>query len=384
MRLRDSVRFKRWISCFLLILASILAYVVIANFGMIYGWVAGFFRHLSPFFAGVVLAYLLDIPCSWLERALRWAGNFLSRYARVASVLLTYLLLLLILVATMVIVVPIIGKNITEFAQNFSNYYKNTMDLIRSLNNKELNALGLGSTLQAQLANTLNSVYLKSVNSATDINFIWRSILKVLDFSSYLINLFITVISSIYILLEKESIQAYLLKWVHVLVPARVQAGISKYVYEININFKKFIFFNMVDGVIIGAASILGLQLIGSKFAFVLGIVVGVTTMIPYFGAIIGSIFAAVIILITEGVDKALLAGLFLFILHQIDGNILKPKLFGESFHMSPLLVILSITLGGMYFGVIGMVIAIPIAAVLKNILNDLLTYWLAKKDGNA
>ena len=107
------------------------------------------------------------------------------------------------------------------------------------------------------------------------------------------------------------------------------------------------------------------------KYASLLGFTIGLFNMIPYFGAIIAVIIAGVITLITAGFSKALIMLIVIIILQQIDANIINPKIVGDSLKISPLLVILAVTIGGAYFGIIGMFLGVPVAAVLKILVND-------------
>ena len=97
------------------------------------------------------------------------------------------------------------------------------------------------------------------------------------------------------------------------------------------------------------------------KFAVTLGILLGICNMIPYFGSIFASIVAGVITLFTGGVTQAITVLLVLLILQQIDGNIIGPRIMGDALNVNPILIIVSITIGGAYFGVLGMFLAVPV-----------------------
>ena len=113
------------------------------------------------------------------------------------------------------------------------------------------------------------------------------------------------------------------------------------------------------------------MKIIGVKYAVLLGFTIGLFNMIPYFGAIIAVAISALITLITGGVSQTIVMLIVVVILQQIDANIINPKIIGDSLKISPLIVIISVTIGGAYFGVIGMFLAVPIAAVFKILVND-------------
>ena len=113
----------------------------------------------------------------------------------------------------------------------------------------------------------------------------------------------------------------------------------------------------------------------GVRYAPLLGFMIGLFNMIPYFGAIIAVIIAAIITLITGGLSQAIWMVIVVTILQQIDANIINPKIVGDSLKISPLLVILAVTVGGAYFGVLGMFLGVPVIAVLKILINDYIDY---------
>jgi predicted PurR-regulated permease PerM len=110
-----------------------------------------------------------------------------------------------------------------------------------------------------------------------------------------------------------------------------------------------------------------------SPFALVLGVMLGIVNYIPYFGSIFGTMLAVLIVTFTQGIQMGLIALAVLLVTQQIDANIIQPKLMGESFKLSPLLVIVSITVGGNLFGIFGMIIAIPIVKVLADAVEEIL-----------
>jgi predicted PurR-regulated permease PerM len=121
--------------------------------------------------------------------------------------------------------------------------------------------------------------------------------------------------------------------------------------------------------------------IIQSDYYLILGLILAVLNYIPYFGSIIATAIAVIVVFLTQGWQSGLLALIVLFITQQFDGNVLQPKLMGESFKVSPLLIIFSVIIGGALAGVLGMLAAIPIMIVLKDILENITVYFEKKKD---
>ena len=161
----------------------------------------------------------------------------------------------------------------------------------------------------------------------------------------------------------------------HVFVPIKPLNIFMKYFRKINDYFKSFIFCQFADAFILGMVTTTEFTLLGCQYSLALGPFLGFCNLIPYFGSIIGSALVAIIIMITDGFTKGLIAAVMLLVTQQLDGNVLQPKLLSGSLQLSPVLIIISITVGGAYFGVIGMIVAIPIVTIVKNIIEDIMEY---------
>ena len=122
------------------------------------------------------------------------------------------------------------------------------------------------------------------------------------------------------------------------------------------------------------------MSLLKVKYAVLLGFLIGVLNIIPYFGAIIGVIISIIITIFTGGLGQAIWMALIVIVLQQIDANIINPKILGNSLNLSPILVIFAVTVGGTYFGVIGMFLGVPVIAFLKLILEDFIEIKLSSE----
>ena len=122
---------------------------------------------------------------------------------------------------------------------------------------------------------------------------------------------------------------------------------------------------------VVGIITSIAMKIMGIQYAILLGFMIGLFNLIPYFGAIIAVIIAGIITIFTGGLDQAIWMVIIVTILQQIDANIINPKIVGDSLEISQLLVIFAVTVGGAYFGVLGMFLAVPIATVIKIILED-------------
>ena len=156
--------------------------------------------------------------------------------------------------------------------------------------------------------------------------------------------------------------------------------NIDKYFNNSNEIFFKFIASQFLDAVVVGVLVTIAMSIMGIKYAPLLGFFIGLFNMIPYVGAIIAVAISAVITLITGGVSQTIWMLIIVIILQQIDANIINPNIIGQSLKVSPLLVIFAITVGGAYFGMLGMFLAVPAIAIVKIVIEDYLDLKIKKK----
>jgi predicted PurR-regulated permease PerM len=191
--------------------------------------------------------------------------------------------------------------------------------------------------------------------------------------SSLVINFFLSVIISIYTLLFKDSILDFIGKLSSKIMSETVFNSSRRWIQTTNQIFYKFISSQFIDACIVGVSASIVLLLMNVKFAITLGLLLGICNMIPYFGSIFASVVTAIITFFTGGLSHAVSVLFALIVLQQIDGNIIGPRIMSGALNLNPIIIIISITIGGAYLGILGMFLAVPIAAILKIIV----TNWL-------
>ena len=150
---------------------------------------------------------------------------------------------------------------------------------------------------------------------------------------------------------------------------------ISKYFNKSNEVFFSFIGGQVLDALVVGILTSIAMSILGVKYSILLGFMIGLFNLIPYFGAIVAVGTAIIITIFTGGIGQAALMAVVVIILQQIDANIINPKIIGDSLSISPLLVIFAVTVGGAYFGVLGMFLAVPIFTVIKLLIEEYIEY---------
>ena len=196
----------------------------------------------------------------------------------------------------------------------------------------------------------------------------------------FIFDAFIAIIVSIYILLQRSQIVGFLSRLTNAIFKEDTYLKIKKYFIKGNTVFFKFLTSQVLDAILVGILVSIAMSILGVKYSVLLGFMIGLFNLIPYFGAIVAVIIAVLITILTGGFGKALLMAIVVIILQQIDANIINPKIVGDSLEISQLLVIFAVTIGGAYFGILGMFLAVPVVAILKLIIDDFIDEKTSQK----
>ncbi len=369
---------SKWMYYFLLGVAIIIVYKFFDNFTAIGEVIKKFFNIIAPFIAGALLAYLLYIPASRIEKKLsKSKRKFLKKKSRGLSVLITYILTILVIVLLVNVILPVVIDSVIELVNNFQGYWNTAIE--------KLNALPEDSVLKSQqveeaiksIGDAIQNIDLKQYVSTDRITGYIKSVLGV---ASGIFDVFVSIVVSVYILLQRKQIYGFFNKLTMTIFDKKTCDKIGEYIDSTNRIFFKFISSQVIDGIIVGILVTIAMSIIGVKYAVLLGFMIGLFNVIPYFGAIIAVVISILITLITGGISQTLIMAIVVIILQQIDSNIINPKIIGNSLEISPLLVIFAVTVGGAYFGVLGMFLAVPVVAVLKILINDWLEFKNKKK----
>lgn len=369
---------SKWMYWFLLGLAIIIVYKILDNFTAIGGAIGNFFNIITPFLAGALLAYLLYIPASRIEKIFSKKKNkFWKKKARGISVLITYILAILVIILLVNVILPVITESVVELVNNFQGYWNSAIERLNALPEDSLLKSQMVTDAVKSVGEAIQNIDLKEYLNPDKITTYVKSVLGV---ASGIFDVFVTMAVSVYILLQRGAIVDFVKKLGIAIFDEKTCVQIGKYVNSTNTVFFKFISGQLIDAIVVGILVTIAMLIIGVKYAVLLGFMIGLFNIIPYFGAIIAVAISIIITIITGGLSQAIIMAVVVIILQQIDSNIINPKIIGNSLEISPLLVIFAVTVGGAYFGVLGMFLAVPVIAVLKIIINDFLDYKIKKK----
>lgn len=373
---------------FILAVAVIITWHIVGSWGIIAGAVNYFWGIITPFLYGLILAYILNMPCSAIQNLLVKTGKpFIVNRSRGFAVLILFILVLGLTALTLNLIIPTIYNSIVLFINEFETYQQRLFTFINSINNWDFpDFFGEIYIDPDELMPALTGIFTSFVENFDGENVAAIATVVGNIFGSLFSTMFhgiLTIVSSIFLLFQRDIILQFVRRLTAAFTAEKTYAFILKYAGKLNFNFRMYIYTQTIDGIILGTLMTVVLAIAGSPFFLVLGLMLGIFNYIPYFGSIVGTAVALVVVAFTQGMGVALILLPIMFFIQQMDGNFIQPKLMGGSFKLSPLLIIVSVTIGGAYAGILGMLMAIPIVAVLKDILDSIMLDREKKKEAH-
>lgn len=360
--------------------AVLLFYDIVFRHSIILVYLNKLIAILAPVLYGFAMAYLLTPVVNWFERAIlrHGGGRAPAKWKRAVSILLTWLVVLALLYALMSVLLPELYKSLVQLAGNAKTYYTTLVAWAQRLleDNPQFAAWAssaINDYYQSALT-WLNDTLLPQVQVA--LAAVTGGLVGVFVF---LKNLLIGIIVSVYLLATKENFAAISCRLVYTFFSEERSAWLIRGVKATNHIFSGFVRGKLLDSLIIGILCFFFSSLFQFPYAPLVSVVVGVTNVIPFFGPFLGAIPSAFLILLDSPL-KCLYFIIFILALQQFDGNILGPKILGDSTGISSFWVIVAILVGGGLFGVLGMFLGVPFFACVYAGIRSYSAYRLQKK----
>lgn len=335
---------------------------------------------LAPFIYGIGIAYVLNSSLKFLENKVFSKIKYLDNrknLKRGLAITTAYVLLFSFLIWLISYLIPEIQKSILDVSEYFKTFDINSFDKMLKenipLNDKTIYEISSYIEEFSEKVLAQFPIYIKKILSST------------INIASVLLNVILGIVISVYILFDKEAISKRTKKIIFAILSEKPATGLIQFCKEANYTFEKFFVGKIIDSTIIGIIFFVGATLLKAPFAMLLSIIIGVTNMIPFFGPFIGAfpvIFITLMFDITNPL-KAVWMAIFILLLQQFDGNILGPKILGDSIGIKPIGIIFSIIVGGALFGPAGMFFGVPIFAVIFSTFNRFIDKKYSKKYGD-
>lgn len=358
----------RAISNLIVVILSISFYLCVTHFDILWAQLTKLADVSTPFIAGFAVAYLLNTPTNFFEQKV----YVRRKHARALAVATVYLIALLLLVVLLNLILPQVVESAILLASRMSGYIANLNDLLFDLSQR----FELDQEILAEV-NKLIGSYQDAIRNLA--SFVAESLPQVFQMGVNVGNLMVTIlttfVSSIYMLLGKDTLVKQIKKLTYAAVPKKKAERVLTVCRHANDVFSGFINGKLLDSVIIGILCFIVCAILQIPFAPLLSLVIGLTNIIPFFGPIIGAVPCILILLIVD--PWAALRFLIMVIaLQQFDGNILGPKILGDSTGLSAIWVLVSIVIGGGLFGFPGMLLGVPTFAVIYSLVRE----WTANR----
>lgn len=371
---------------FLVIAAAITFFFVISEHSVVGRMAGTFFGLMTPFIYGAALAYVLNPVLNWLEKKVfpKVFGDRVSKRSRRGlGVLLTFLFGCAVVALFLAVLIPQIIESIDNLAQSIYAFLPQAQnflnDLIAQYGTNEM-LVDVLSMLGVDISDPSMALQRLATRSYTFLTQVLPNLFGgVMRFTSGLLDVVVGIIIAIYLLLSKEVFYAQVKKLLFAFFPRRVAQATLNLTHDSNAIFCGFISGKILDSAIIGVLCFIGCSILQMPYTVLVSFIVGVTNVIPYFGPFIGAIPSIFIIMIADPL-KSLVFAVFVLILQQLDGNIIGPKILGDSTGLSAFWVIFAVTFFGGLFGFVGMLIGVPTFAVIYALVRNFAEFKLGKK----
>ena len=366
MKLDKRLPEKHWVAYSIATCSAVLLYVLLGNLPSIVGGISQFFHYISPILLGIVIAYVLD-PVANLMQVYFFAKVPNARQRWILSSVAAIVLVTVFITILTVSLVPQVVSSITSLVANAGIYASSAR---RALN--ELGAFAAEHNVDisniTQAANDLVGTITRLIPSNVG-NIINTS----LNFGKSAFNALISFILAIYFLLDKDRIGRTVSRLFHALLNEQQFSESMSFWRRSNSILMRYVAFDLLDGLIIGITNYIFMKFFGMQYAMLISVVVGATNLAPTFGPILGAIIGSFILVLINP-WHALWFLIFTLILQTIDGYVLKPRLFSGSLGVPSVWILIALVTGGRMFGVTGILLAIPFAAIISFVVSDFIT----------
>ncbi|MBQ3790162.1 MAG: AI-2E family transporter [Lachnospiraceae bacterium] len=365
MKLLKNFSQKPWFNTAMAICIGVLFYVIITHLYLFIAAFAQIYQWIRPVFLGLIIAYILNPLVKWFEKTL-FKGIKNQGRRRGLATAVGILAVLLIIAFLLVLLIPQLADSVRTFVMNFGGY---TTSLIAMLSDLQRDLANYHIDLSGQIGRIdeiLGSISSVITNNMSGIVGVTSSI------GSGVVDGILAFIVAIYFLADKHRLKEVLKHFLHHVLSEHHYTVLASYWKRSNDIFVRFIAYDLLDGLIVGVINAIFMLIMGIPYSVLISVIVGVTNLAPTFGPVVGAILGGLILLLVNP-WYALWFVIFTIVLQVLDGYVLKPKLFGGSLGVPAIWILITLIVGGRMFGVPGILLAIPFAAIILFLCQELL-----------
>lgn len=353
-------------SLMLLFTYAAILLLIVLNFTSIINGLGVFISFFTPFFIGIVIAFILNEPTMFFDKFLadKVFKKNRNTLTRALAILMAHIIVILLLFLLVMFIIPPLIENIRLFASNAGIYLSNTQAWINQLmSHFRLESIYL-SELTDKAFGALDSISANMVGLLSQIIIITTSVI------SFIVTMFIAIIFSIFLLAGKETILHNCDRVFKAYLPDKIYQT-AAYVNRITIEtFNRYIYGQLTEAFILGILCFTGMMIFGFHYPLMISTLIGVTALVPLIGALIGGFISSLLLLMISPME-AIWFLVFLIILQQFEGNVIYPRVVGSSLGMPGIWVLLSAIIGGGIAGPLGILLGVPIGTILYILLRN-------------
>lgn len=366
----------------LLIAFGVVLYVSLSHMTPIMGFVGYILRLVTPFLLGLCIAFILNVPMRFIENLLfgqpvEGAKGIKAKIRRPVSVILTLLIVFGIIAVVMFLVIPELARTLTSLANQIPGFLSDAQQWLTDLANRYPNLQDDIARLEINWqAITQNLVSFLQESAGNMLNFTYGAVTSVI---SFIINLCLGFVFSIYVLMQKEKLGRQTRKLLFAYLPEKRADSVVNLCSLSYKTFSSFLSGQCFEAALLGVMFFITLSVCRMPYALLISVLTAFTALIPIFGAIIAWVTGVFLIMLINPM-QALWFFIIFQVLQQIEGNLIYPHVVGNSVGLPSIWVLVAVTIGGSLFGIVGMVIFIPLCSVLYTLLRTHVYKRLEKK----
>ena len=326
---------------------------------------------LRPFIIGAAIAFIINLPMKAMETRLFAKQGKLTKWKRPLSFLLAVLAVALVFWAIYMLIVPQLGETISELAVKIPAFLGEMVKVLQEVfeNNPQIQEYIVGLDFSSWDWNSIITKVADALGSGIG-SVVVSTVSVAGSIFSVVFDGVIAIVFAIYLLMQKDILAEQGKRVMHAYLPEKVYDRIQYILGLLHKNFSGFISSQCLEAVILGALFVIIMPIFGFPYAVLIGALIAVTALVPIVGAFIGCAVGAFLILVEDPILAVGFIVMFL-VIQQLEGNLIYPKVVGNSVGLPAIWVLVAVSVGGSLFGVIGMLIFIPITSTLYTLLRE-------------
>lgn len=365
---------KNWRRLLSLLVIVVLIYWAVNNMLMIQSFVNALISAFQPFIFGASFAFILNLLVKRIENWLmKWQKEYKSWF-RILAIISSFMFVILILFFLVFLVIPDLERTVTSFIEVVPNqvsviiqwvnhFFDNNTEIIQFVQNLDIDL----NSIQQELINYAQTFATNTLGNI--VSFITGAVNSV-------VTIFIAIVFAFFLLTNKEKIIRQLKKVIYSIWSLKWANYLINVGQKANEIFSNFVGGAIIEAFILGILVYIGMLIFSFPFKLSISVVTGALALIPIYGAIIGGVIGFILISVVN-FKQAVLFIFFIVIIQQIEGNIIYPRVVGNKVGLPSIWVMVSVTVGGSFFGLIGMLVSVPLVSVIYSLISATVNYRL-------